>query len=103
MKDNERKVKLYPFSGTKHAHDIDFRRARVKNELAEAIQLRGNRLVCVISDEEYAALENLEERLDDLIGYMHEGIVMLDGKRWALAQECVNWAASMRDVNIKID
>lgn len=33
MKGTERKVKLYPFSGTKHAHDIDFRRSRVKNEL----------------------------------------------------------------------
>lgn len=73
MKGTERKVKLYPFSGTKHAHDIDFRRSRVKNELAEAIQLKGSRLVCVISDEEYAALENLEERLDDLIGYVPDG------------------------------
>ena len=70
MKGNERKVKLYPFSGTKHAHDIDFRRARVKNELSEAVQFDGKRFVCKISDEEYAALENLEERLDDLIGYM---------------------------------
>lgn len=96
MKENERKVKLYPFSGTKHAHDIDFRRARVKNELADAIEVRGGRLVCKVSDEEYAALERLEEQLDDLIGYMHEGVVMLDGKHWALAQECVCWAAGMR-------
>ena len=63
MKGNERKVKLYPFSGTKHAHDIEFRRARVKNELSEAVQFDGKRFVCKISDEEYAALENLEERL----------------------------------------
>ena len=96
MEGNDRKVKLYPFNGTKHAHDIEFRRARVKNELCEAIQVKGNRLVCKISDEEYAALENLEERLDDLIGYMHEGIVWLDGKRWALAQDCVLWAACVR-------
>ena len=67
MKGNEKKVRLYPFSGTKHAHDIEFRRARVKNELHEAIQLEGNRLVCKISDERYAALEKLEEQLDDLI------------------------------------
>ena len=96
MKGNEKKVRLYPFSGTKHAHDIEFRRARVKNELHEAIQLEGNRLVCKISDERYAALEKLEEQLDDLIGYMHEGIVWLDGKRWELAQDCVLWAACMR-------
>ena len=96
MKGTEQNGKLYPFSGTKHAHDIDFRRSRVKNELAEAIQLKGNRLVCVISDEEYEALEKLEEQLDDLIGYMHDGVVWLDGKRWSLAQDCVLWAACMR-------
>lgn len=88
--------KLYPFSGTKHAHDIDWRRARVKNELCEVIQIQGNRLVCVISDEEYDALEKLEEQLDDLIEYMHDGVVWLDGKRWALANECVMWAAMHR-------
>ena len=98
MTGNERKVKLYPFSGTKHAHDIEFRRARVKNELCEAVQFNGKSWECKISDEEYAALENLEERLDDLIGYMHEGIVWLDGKRWELAQDCVLWAACMRGV-----
>ena len=96
MKGTEQNGKLYPFSGTKHAHDIDFRRSRVKNELAEAIQLKGNRLVCVISDEEYEALEKLEEQLDDLIGYMHDGVVWLDGKRWELAQDCDLWAACMR-------
>ena len=96
MKGNERKVKLYPFSGTKHAHDIEFRRARVKNELCEAVSFNGERWECKISDEEYASLENLEERLDDLIGYMHEGIVWLDGKRWELAQDCVLWATCMR-------
>ena len=48
-----------------------FRRSRVKNGLADAIEVRGDRLVCKVSDEEYAALENLQERLDDLIGYMH--------------------------------
>lgn len=90
------KKKLYPFSATKHAHDIEFRRARVKNELYEAIQLKGNRLVCVISDEEYKAMEMLEEQLDNLIGYMHEGVVWLDGKHYALAQECVAWAATQR-------
>ena len=98
MKGTEQNGKLYPFSGTKHAHDIDFRRSRVKNELAEAIQLKGNRLVCVISDEEYEALEKLEEQLDDFIGYMHDGVVWLDGKRWSLAQDCVLWAACMRGV-----
>lgn len=76
MKGTEQNGKLYPFSGTKHAHDIDFRRSRVKNELAEAIQLKGNRLVCVISDEEYEALEKLEEQLDDLIGYDELGLVL---------------------------
>lgn len=96
MQGSERKVKLYPFSGTRHAHDIDFRRARVKNELSEAVQFDGKRWVCKVSDEEYAAMERLEAQLDDLIGYMHEGIVWLDGKRWALAQECVLWAACMR-------
>jgi len=96
MKGTDGKVKLYPFSGTKYAHDIDFRRARVKNELAEAIRLYDGHLVCIIGDEEYEDLKSLEERLDDLIGYMHEGVVWLDGKRWALAQECVVWAACMR-------
>lgn len=96
MENAKKKPKLYPFSGTKHAHDIDFRRSRVKNELYEAIQIRNGKAVCVISDKDYKALEALEARLDDLMDYMHEGIVWLDGERYALAQECVGWAAGMR-------
>ena len=84
------KEKLYPFSGTKHAHDIDFRRARCKNELFE-----------LYSKDKYSVeLEKelliLEKKLDELIMYMHEGIVWLPGRLYGFAQECVAWAAIQR-------
>ena len=82
--------KKYPFSATKHAHDIEFRRARVKNELFRAYANP------TLSKETVEKLEALEEQLDTLIGYMHEGIVWLTGSQWALAQECVGWAAGQR-------
>ena len=92
-------TKLYPFSGTKHAHDIDFRRNRVHNEIAQAIadtRIENGRVICPVDRKTFEAMEELAARLDDLILYMHEGVVWLDGKRWALANECVNWAAMTR-------
>lgn len=87
-----KKEKLYPFSGTKHAHDIDFRRARCKNELYEM----GMDEEHPYSAEQEAELLKLEEQLDELIGYMHEGIVWLPGRLYSLAQESVAWAAMQR-------
>lgn len=86
------KEKMYPFSGTKHAHDIDFRRARCKNELYE---------MGIDKDHPYDAekekeLLKLEEQLDELIGYMHEGVCYIPGRLYGLAQESVAWAAEQR-------
>ncbi len=87
-----KKEKLYPFSGTKHAHDIDFRRARCKNELYEM----GMDKQHPYSAKKEAELLKLEEQLDELIGYMHEGVVWLPGRLYSLAQESVAWAAMQR-------
>lgn len=76
------KEKMYPFSGTKHAHDIDFRRARCKNELYEKSELN--------------ELLRLEAGLDELIGYMHEGVCWIPAYLYGLAQESVAWAAMQR-------
>ncbi len=85
------KVKRYPFSGTKHAHDIDFRCNRCFNEMCDMDSGIAN-----YDETRYSALEKLYGQLSDLLSEMHEGIVWLTGKQYGLAQECVLWAAHQR-------
>lgn len=78
-------MKLYPFSAQKHAHDIDFRRDRAFNELAD----------CHFESEE---LENLIVMLDEIRNLMVGGqkVVWLTSTQYALALESVGWAAAHR-------
>lgn len=83
--------KLYPFSTRKHAHDIDFRRDRCVNELRRAEDRGDIRLV--------TKLESLRDRLDVIRNKMAGAcgaVVYLTGAEWALANECVAWAAAAR-------
>ena len=83
--------KTYPFNATKHAHDIELRYNRVSNELSDLEQTRGSNY------DDMAKLETLKYALDDLLSYMRPGIVWLDGKRYGLAKETVNWSTCYRD------
>ena len=78
-------MKLYPFSAQKHAHDIDFRRNRAFNELADSNYTNNK-------------LETLIEKLDEIRCLMVGGqkVVWLTGAQYALALESVGWAAAQR-------
>ena len=78
-------MKLYPFSAQKHAHDIEFRRARAFNEFAQ-------------SGYTDTKLEALIERLDEIRSLMVgcPTIVWLSGKQYGLAIESVAWASAER-------
>lgn len=88
-------MKLYPFSVQKHAHDIEFRRNRVKNIIYD-----------ILSGEikaTNAELERLEKLLDDLNDLLlavmnsRDGrIAYLTGKQIGLAKETVLWAGTQR-------
>lgn len=87
---NQQGAKLYPFSGSKHGHDIEF---------------RANRLFSEISDFENGEApagfdikkaEDLRERLNGLRSKMREGTVWLTGQELQLAKETAFWAENQR-------
>lgn len=60
---NGKKVKLYPaFRTESHAHDIEFRRNRVMNELDD------NR--DSLTSEQYERMEQLVDDLTEILGYI---------------------------------
>ena len=87
--------KLYPFSVAKHAHDIEFRRNRVKNELGDYFngELK-------LNDEEFNKLCELEEKLTELLEAVLNNsngrVCYLTGEQIGLAKECVLWANNKR-------
>ena len=85
-------TKRYPFNLRKHAHDLEFRRNRAKNELGR------KQADETLTDAEERRYEDLIDRLAEITLYFPDsrGIVWLNGKDWALAHESVLWAASMR-------
>lgn len=87
--------KLYPFSTAKYAHDIEYRRNRVKNELCDYFDGELN-----LSDEEFNQLCELEESLTELLQAMLNScdgrVCYLTGEQISLAKECVLWAANRR-------
>ena len=87
--------KMYPFSVTKHAHDIEFRRNRVKNEICDFEN--GN---SSLNKDSFEQLINLESDLTELLLAMHDSnngrVCYLTGKQIGLAKETVAWACNMR-------
>lgn len=81
-------MKYYKFSGTKHAHDIEYRRARCFNEWCQAKSEGKMELA--------NKLENLLDKLDELRGYLHEGVCEIPTHLYGLALDCVGWATAMR-------
>lgn len=88
-------TKLYPFSTAKHAHDIEYRYNRVKNELCDYFDGE-----LELSNDEFDALCDLKEALTDLLEAVlnsRDGrICYLTGKQIGLAKECVMWATNSR-------
>lgn len=85
-------TKKYPFSATRHAHDIELRNNRVYIELREMEDTKGS------DYETMRKLQILKDKLEDLLGYcMMGGIVYLDGEHIGLAKETVAWATCYRD------
>ena len=90
------KQKLYPFSLTKHAHDVDFRYNRLFNEISD--------IECgltEVSREKYYMMLDLKDAIESLIldGFSNTSdgkVCYLTGKQIGLAKECVAWASSIR-------
>lgn len=88
-------TKLYPFSTAKHAHDIEYRRNRVKNELCDYFEGE-----LKLSNKEFNKLCDLAEALNDLLRAVLNSadgkVCYLTGKQIGLAKECVAWASMRR-------
>jgi hypothetical protein len=84
--------KRYPFSLRKHAHDLEFRRNRAKNELGR------KSINNTLRDGEEARYENLIDNLAEILLTFPDanGVVWLTGRQYGLAKESVVWAESMR-------
>ena len=86
--------KRYPFSVHKHAHDIEFRRNRVKNTI-DACHMGE----IFYTSENLQKLYVLEEKLTDLLLAVMSGngiVCYLTGEQIALAKESVLWANETR-------
>jgi hypothetical protein len=90
------KQKLYPFSLSKHAHDIEFFRNRVfiiLREMESGERPMDNQMYDKLSDLYDGPLEELSEALyNSRDGY----ICWLTGKQIGLAKKCVAWAHETR-------
>lgn len=84
--------KRYPFSLRKHGHDIEFRWNRLFNEQYDKSS-EGT-----LTNEEDEKYEELKDRLERILLTYPDGsgVIWLEGKDWALAQETVAWAESAR-------
>ena len=79
----------------KHAHDIEYRRNRVKNELCDYFEGE-----LELNDAEFDKLCELEEKLTDLLQAIlntsNGRICYLTGTQIGFAKECVSWAKDTR-------
>lgn len=85
-------MKMYPFSGTKHAHDIEFRRNRISNEIHDYLMKPE-----IDKSFDIVRATALLDQLTELLSYMHEGVCMIPGNLYGLANETVAWAEAERD------
>lgn len=88
-------MKTYKFSTRKHAHDIEFRRNRLKNEIS-AVE---NGEVKVDNQTYCKMIDLLDELTELLLSVMNNGngiVCELTGKQYGLAVETVCWAELQR-------
>lgn len=89
-------TKLYPFSAKKHAHDIEYRYNRAKNELYDYESGEVE-----MTAETANRIEALKQELADLICAIqwnrdNRGVAWLTGEQYSLAMQSVQWAEAMR-------
>ena len=90
--------KLYPFSLTKHAHDIEFRYNRLKN--MESDYFAGDlQLTKAEYDSLQKELELVTKAYHTILTTFSDGrVVWVDGATLGILKECVAWATTERDV-----
>ena len=91
------KKKLYPFSLTKHAHDIEFRYNRLKN--LECDYFAGEiELTNAEFNKMEEELELVTKAYETILNTFSDGrIVWVDGETLGILKECVLWAETERD------
>ena len=92
-------TKRYPFSMTKHAHDVDYRKNWLFNRINDWEGVHG-----------YTAkqIEQMEKEYDDIVNLMSSmlwnsngHVTWLTGKEYGLAKKCVVWASERRASHCK--
>lgn len=85
--------KTYPFSVTKHQHDIELRYNRVRNEIHDMEQG-----TLEWDEDVYDRMTGLSDRLQTLMSYVYGsgGIAWIPSHLYGLAQDTIEWAASVR-------
>lgn len=83
---NGKKVKLYPaFRTEAHAHDIEFRRNRLKNEIWDNI-----------NDPHYDEKSDLIDSLDEILNWISFPVTYLPYPLYKIAKETIAWAGCTR-------
>ena len=91
-------MKLYPFSAHKHAHDIEFRKNRIANEVHD-MEIGLTEWNDVWYERAQELLDNLRDLLSAVLGSCRDGrIAYITGPQIALAKETVLWAAEQRRI-----
>lgn len=89
-------AKMYPFSVTKHAHDIEFYRNRLFNTMKD-MESGEIKMDCDRYDRIYDMYYGpLEELYDAILSSRDGRVAMLTGTQIALAQKIVIWASETR-------
>ena len=89
-------MKLYPTT-LKHAHDVEFRRNRAKNELSDNYTNNGAMTEAEINEAEIL-IDRLGELLEQLMNSRDGRIAYIEGKYIPLYRETQAWAANARAI-----
>ena len=94
--------KMYWFSTKNHAHDVEFRFARLQNEMYEMRnglgRWEGKKMTSADFDM-YEKMEVLADKLDEVRSYFAgagDAPVKLPGELYAVAMDAVWWALNVR-------
>ena len=85
-------TKTYPFSLTRHGHDLEFRKNRCFN-LTRDMEVGS----IPMNEKEYDYMETLRKDINEILSYHSgNGIVFLPGRLYEVAKESAVWAAETR-------
>lgn len=94
--------KMYWFSTKNHAHDVEFRFARLQNEMYEMMNGLGKWEGHKLTERDfnmYDKMEALADQLDEVRSYFAgagDAPVKLPGHLYAIAMDAVCWATEVR-------